>query len=102
MGSDDRHAEAQRQAQARRIGKLVFGPGEGMLGPGVDEQGQTQLSHSAVERGEAFVSRVDELDRGQPFDQDRVVSRRLVQASQGIGAVGIDAGAEEQVGVARG
>src|ERR1035441_7729666 len=32
--------------------------------------------------------------------QDRVVSRRLDQASQGIGAIGIDAGAEDQVGVA--
>ena len=72
-----------------------------MLGPGVDEQGQAQLGHPAVERREAFVGRVDELDRGQPFDEDRVVGRRPVQASQGVGAVGIDAGAEEQVGVAR-
>jgi hypothetical protein len=97
VGGDDRDPEAQRQAQAFRVAKVVLGMGERALIAGVGEQRQVVVLEAFVEGSQALIGRIDVHDAGDPLHQDRTLRRAGVQAFDRVMPPGVDRGSEEQV-----
>ena len=98
---DHGDAHRERQRQAARVAELVLGAGERALLASMGEQRQIQRHQFAVERPDRFVRRIDGHDVGNPLEEQGTVGVCLPQPLDGIVPVGIDAGPEAEIVVAR-
>ena len=101
MRRDDRDAKTKWQTKPLWVGQLVVGGGEGFLASGVGEQRQLQLHQLPVKRFQARIRRVNLHHGRNPLHEPGAVGFRPNQPLQGVAAVGIDAGSEEEVRVSR-
>ena len=97
MSGDHGDAAPQRQFEQQRIAQFVAAVAERAFIASMGQQGQSQLPQAVVERDDSLVRRVDMHDAGDPLDQHCPLVLSPLQTFEGVVAMGIDAGSEEQV-----
>ena len=100
VGDDHPHAALEAAAQAQRIAQLLcVGRVHGQLVSGVADERQPERDQAVVKRVAALARWIHAHGVGQPLDRDGAGDGSPIQPLDGVGAVGVDRRAGQDLGV---